>query len=80
MGFRTSHQKFLNKEPLTRRQAMEANCYACNGETAEKRDDCKGGETCPLYQWSPWARSLVPGIVAPPRRVCKSKGKRVSGE
>ena len=44
------YSKFKQGKPLTRKQAMLANCYQCNGEN-EGREDCKGGETCPLYQY-----------------------------
>jgi hypothetical protein len=38
-------------KPLTRMEAIEANCYTCNGE---EDVDCKAVKTCPLYQWSPY--------------------------
>ncbi len=43
-------QKFEKGKPLTRKQALLAQCYVCNGF---EREDCLG-VSCPLYQWSPW--------------------------
>jgi hypothetical protein len=48
--------KFQKGEPLTRKQAMSAQCYECNGYSVERAHDCLG-TSCPLYQWSPWAAS-----------------------
>jgi len=53
MGGKSSFSKFERRESLSRKQAMEAQCYECNGYSFEKVDDCKGFN-CPLYQWSPW--------------------------
>lgn len=44
------HEKWLKGNKLTRKQAMSANCYICNGEN-EGGVDCKGGKVCPLYQY-----------------------------
>lgn len=41
--------KFKKGQPLTRKEALLAQCYECNGFSME---DCKG-LSCPLYQWSP---------------------------
>lgn len=43
------YEKFKKGNRLTRRQAMLAQCYMCNGEE-ESNVDCKG-ITCPLYQF-----------------------------
>jgi len=37
---------------LTRKQAILAQCYHCNGEESSSTD-CQGIKACPLYQWSP---------------------------
>jgi len=44
------YQKFLNGDQLTRKQAILAQCYTCNGEK-ESVVDCQG-HSCPLYQFS----------------------------
>ena len=43
------YEKFKEGKPLTRREAILAQCYVCNGEE-EGVDDCKGFG-CPLYQF-----------------------------
>jgi len=43
------YDKFLAGEKLTRRQAMLAHCYMCNGEE-ESGVDCRG-KSCPMYQY-----------------------------
>lgn len=48
------YNKFLNKEKLTRKQAMLANCYICNG-LEESNEDCQGMD-CPIYPFSPYKR------------------------
>ena len=49
--------KFVNGEELTRKEAIFAKCYECNGFD-ESRDDCMGGISCPLYHWSPHAKQI----------------------
>ena len=44
------YKKFKEGKSLTRKQAMLAHCYMCNGEE-NSAEDCKGEETCPLYQY-----------------------------
>ncbi len=56
MGYKSSYQKFMRKEHLSRKQAMEAQCYECNGYSAETKDDCLGSGSCALYEWSPWGK------------------------
>jgi len=48
---------FKEGKPLTRKQAILAQCHECNGYEAE---DCHG-VSCPLYRWSPYTKvsSLV---------------------
>jgi len=48
------YQKFKKGIPLTRKGALLAQCYECNGFEG---DDCLGTH-CPLYQWSPYNKSL----------------------
>jgi hypothetical protein len=47
------YKKFKNGESLTRKEAILANCYACNGQE-DSRVNCEGGKTCPLYQYHPY--------------------------
>ena len=56
---RTSYQKFKDGKPLTRKQAIDAQCYECNGFSTNLEDDCLG-KSCPLYQWSKWGKNLFP--------------------
>lgn len=44
------YQMFKDGKPLTRKQAVLAQCYECNGYESE---DCCSKD-CPLYQWSPY--------------------------
>ena len=48
----TSWKKWKAGEKLTRRHAILAHCYTCNGED-EGGYDCEGEESCPLYQYFP---------------------------
>lgn len=41
--------KFKEGQPLSRKQAMLAMCYMCNGEE-ESNADCQGHD-CPMYQY-----------------------------
>ncbi len=51
-------KKFQDGKPLTRKESLLAQCYECNGYEAQ---DCLGN-SCPLYQWSPYRKitSLKP--------------------
>lgn len=53
----SEYKKFQDGKPLTRKQALLAQCYVCNGFEGE---DCLG-VSCPLYRWSPYTKvsSLV---------------------
>lgn len=42
------YDKFLKGEKLSRKGAMLAQCYVCNGGESE---DCGGSKTCPMYQY-----------------------------
>lgn len=46
------YAKFEKGEKLTRKQAILAQCYVCNG-LGESAEDCKG-RSCPLYQYQPY--------------------------
>jgi len=50
------YQKWLKGGTLTRKQAILANCYACNG-FEDSACDCKAKKACPLYQFMPYAVS-----------------------
>ncbi len=43
------YEKFQAGEKLTRKEAMLAHCYQCNGEE-ESAVDCRG-KSCPMYQF-----------------------------
>ena len=43
------YEKFKRGESLTRKGAMLAQCYICNGEE-ESAVDCQG-KSCPMYQY-----------------------------
>jgi hypothetical protein len=75
-GYRGSHNKWKNGEPLTRSEAMAAQCFACNGHSAELKDDCLGEKSCPLYPFSPWGRAK--GVPCKPR--CSAVKKRRTGD
>ena len=45
------YRKWKKGQRLTRKQAILANCYVCNG-LEESGIDC-GGTNCPLYQYHP---------------------------
>ena len=42
-------EMFKNSEHLTRKQAMKAKCFECNGEE-KSRADCEV-TTCPMYEY-----------------------------
>ena len=48
---RAAHGRWKNGVRITRKDAIEAHCYACNGG---ENKDCGGEKTCPLYQHSPF--------------------------
>ncbi len=43
------YNKFKSGDKLTRKQAILAQCYVCNG-LEESAEDCEG-KSCPLYQY-----------------------------
>lgn len=55
MGFikgQKEYEKFKEGKKLTRKQAMLAQCYDCNG-AEESATDCQGKD-CPLYEYQPY--------------------------
>lgn len=46
------YEKFKESKPLTRKEAILAQCYVCNG-LDEGGEDCKG-ISCPLYAYFPY--------------------------
>lgn len=52
------YQRFLRGEKLTRKQAILAQCFVCNGEEEGSRKDCSG-ISCPLYQWFPYRKKVL---------------------
>lgn len=55
MGFikgQLEYKKFKKGESLTRKEAMLAQCFYCNGQE-DSRADCSG-KNCPLYQYHPY--------------------------
>ena len=49
----TEYQKFKAGQRLTRKQAMLALCYECNG-LEDSNCDCQG-KSCPLYPFQPYS-------------------------
>jgi len=50
-GF-AAYKKFLDGKQLTRKEAILAQCYVCNG-LSDGGQDCKG-KSCPLYEYMPY--------------------------
>jgi hypothetical protein len=46
------YKKFTDGKSLTRKEAMLAMCYDCNG-AEESKDDCLG-TSCPMYDYRPY--------------------------
>ena len=53
---KSDFDKFSAGKSLTRKQAISAQCYECNGYSIYLVDDCLA-KHCPLYQWSPWKKN-----------------------
>jgi len=50
------YQKYKEGKSLTRKEAILAMCYECNGMEESGEDcmkDCDGENNCPLYQYHP---------------------------
>ena len=50
------YKMFQKGAKLTRKQAMLANCFMCNG-LEESREDCQG-KSCPIYPFRPYKRKF----------------------
>jgi hypothetical protein len=61
------YKKFKEGKPLTRKQAISAHCYECNG-LDEGREDCKG-YSCPFYQFYPYRQGK--GTDRPKKSKCE---------
>lgn len=46
------YERFQKGESLTRKEAILANCFSCNG-FEESAEDCQG-KSCPLYPFQPY--------------------------
>ena len=46
-------RKWKSGQRLTRKEAMLAQCFACNGEE-ESAVDCLGAKSCPMYAYAPY--------------------------
>ncbi|MEI6831308.1 MAG: hypothetical protein WCK61_01225 [Candidatus Omnitrophota bacterium] len=76
------YEKFKESKPLTRKEAILAQCYVCNGED-EGGEDCLG-LSCPLYRFHPYKQK---GTVAPRKSILRaesgsfmaSQGKEMAG-
>lgn len=53
------YKAFIEGKKLTRKQAIFANCFICNG-LEEGTEDCLGEKSCPIYQVSHFNRSKKP--------------------
>ena len=51
------YKMFQKGEYLTRKGAMLANCYMCNG-LEESAEDCQG-KNCPIYPYQPYRRKRL---------------------
>lgn len=69
---KAAYQKFKAGKRLTRKQAMDAQCYECNGFSTLPGHDCLG-ISCPLYQWSPWGKSRVLDPKNTPLQHCREE-------
>ena len=50
---KVEYDKFLEGKPLSRKEAIIAQCYLCCGED-EGGFDCKPLNGCPLYEYMPY--------------------------
>jgi len=48
-----AYKSFIKGKKLTRKEAILASCYICNGEETGSVD-CLGATSCPLYQYFPY--------------------------
>jgi hypothetical protein len=70
-------KRFKEGNPLSRKQAILAHCYECNGFEAQ---DCLGTD-CPLYQYHPWQKvslfSLLNKKILDPKHLKKMQEGRI---
>lgn len=69
-----AYLKFKNGLPLSRKEAIGAQCYECNGDSVEMAHDCLG-TSCPLYAWSPWGKRHGLRILKPYKSNLRPKKK-----
>lgn len=50
------YRKWKRGEELTRKEAMLAQCFDCNGRE-ESNTDCRGSKSCPMYRYAPYKAS-----------------------
>jgi hypothetical protein len=55
----SQYRQFQQGKSLTRKDAILAQCYVCNGQE-ESAEDCRGAKSCPLYQYSPYRGKFGP--------------------
>lgn len=55
---RNEYLKFLRGERVTRKEAILAECYACQGFYVDGKYDCKS-VLCPLYAFYPYRADRV---------------------
>jgi len=55
IGTKQRRKKLELKQPLTRKEAILAQCFDCMGFYADGYSDCKNSE-CMLYDWMPKRR------------------------
>jgi hypothetical protein len=70
------YRKFREGKRLSRKQAILAQCYECNGF---KGVDC-GGKSCPLYQWSPYVRSREIDVSKAEKLHLEHKNNRIGAD
>ncbi len=79
----TEYEKFQEGKPLTRKEAILAQCYVCSGEE-EGAEDCKG-ITCPLYAYFPYKGKKIrlsqdnQGFALESGSFMASQGKEMAG-
>jgi len=62
------YEKFKESKPLTRKEAILAQCYVCNGED-EGGQDCHG-ISCPLYRFYPYRQK---GTISPRKSILRAE-------
>ena len=74
MRGKREYERFKRGEPLSHKQAILAQCYACNG-LDEGGEDCKGA-SCPLYQHMPYRAGRVKKQISEARRIAGAEALR----